>query len=193
MLGLVIRLDPFRRQYAPSLAPEEEFLATIATNDWGECHNMRGEIITKHTAPAHLLFEEIMYGSVPCRITTIGIGDGGNEIGMGKVLWHDLKQRIPRDRGGIIACRTPTNYTVVCGVSNWGAYGLAAGVVWWRHAMFMEMWDSAAEYHTLATIVSDGPAVDGITRSQNPTVDGIAFEDYIRVFKRVRDQALGYS
>ncbi len=40
---------------------------------------MRGIDITESTSPAHWLFED------DGRPTTIGIGDGGNEIGMGKI------------------------------------------------------------------------------------------------------------
>jgi hypothetical protein len=58
--------------------------------------------------------------------TTIGIGDGGNEIGMGKLPWETIRRNVPQ--GGLVACRVPTDYLIVCGVSNWGAYALGAGV-----------------------------------------------------------------
>jgi hypothetical protein len=58
---------------------------------------------------------------------SLGIGDGGNEIGMGKIRWEIIRRNIPR--GGLVACRVPVDHLIVCGVSNWGAYGLAAGVL----------------------------------------------------------------
>ena len=85
---------------------------------------MRGIDVTPLVSPAHRLFEVAPRWSPP--VTTIGIGDGGNEIGMGKIPWQVIRRNIPR--GGLVACRVPADHLIVCGVSNWGAYGLGAGV-----------------------------------------------------------------
>src|SRR5258707_3766177 len=77
---------------------------------------------------ALLLFEAAGRQSPP--FPTTGIGDGGNEIGMGKIPWDVIRRNIPN--GGLVACRVPTDHLIVCGVSNWGAYGLAAGVAFFR-------------------------------------------------------------
>ena len=50
---------------------------------------------------------------------TIGIGDGGNEIGMGKIPHETIVKNIPN--GDLIHCRVPTDHLIVAGVSNWGA------------------------------------------------------------------------
>src|SRR5205807_1527308 len=68
----------------------------------------------------------------PPGLPTIGVGDGGNEIGMGKIPWDVIRRNVPN--GGLIACRVPTDYLIVAGVSNWGAYALAAGVALLRGA-----------------------------------------------------------
>ena len=68
-------------------------------------------------------------------MTTIGIGDGGNEIGMGKLPAGLIAQHVPN--GAQIACVTSCDHLVVAGVSNWGAYGLAAGVRLLRQAPFV--------------------------------------------------------
>ena len=86
---------------------------------------MRGRDVTAATRPAHLLFEKMPWTMVGGR-TTIGIGDGGNEIGMGKLSWATIRKNVPQ--GGEVACRVPTDYLIVAGVSNWGAYALATGV-----------------------------------------------------------------
>ena len=86
----------------------------------GRNQTMRGTDITELTAPTHQLFEE------PHDYVTIGIGDGGNEIGMGKVPYETICKNIPG--GEETACRVATDYLIVAGVSNWGAYALAAGV-----------------------------------------------------------------
>ena len=58
-------------------------------------------------------------------IGTIGIGDGGNEIGMGKVL-DSVKEHIPY--GEKIACRIGADQLITAGVSNWGGYALATSL-----------------------------------------------------------------
>ena len=59
------------------------------------------------------------------QIVTIGIGDGGNEIGMGKVL-----ERVNTNvkNGCEIACTVASDYLVTAGVSNWGGYALAKAI-----------------------------------------------------------------
>lgn len=42
----------------------------------------------------------------------------------------------------------------------------------------------------LKYLVSNGPAIDGITCRQGHSVDGIKFKDYIKVIERVREIAL---
>jgi hypothetical protein len=60
-------------------------------------------------------------------ITSIGIGDGGNEVGMGKI--SSLVQSSPIPNAATIACVIPTDHLHVASVSNWGGYALAAAVV----------------------------------------------------------------
>lgn len=59
------------------------------------------------------------------KISTIGIGDGGNEIGMGKA--H--KQVIDHiDNGQQIASAVTTDHLITAGVSNWGGSALVAAL-----------------------------------------------------------------
>ena len=55
---------------------------------------------------------------------SICIGDGGNEVGMGKIYARIVASSIPNAR--LIACVVPCDHLVVCSVSNWGGYALAA-------------------------------------------------------------------
>eukprot|EP01036_Dinobryon_divergens_P030966 gene30966-40295_t len=58
------------------------------------------------------------------RLRTIGIGDGGNEVGMGAVYEAVAgSQRIPN--AATIACTVPADYLIVASVSNWGGYALS--------------------------------------------------------------------
>ena len=99
------------------------FSQAVTTDHHDRCHSMRGRDITTYMSPAHLLFEP---PARPAGLITIGIGDGGNEIGMGKIPWRIIRDNIPG--GAVVACRVPCDHLIVCGISNWGAYGLAAGV-----------------------------------------------------------------
>ena len=59
------------------------------------------------------------------RVATICIGDGGNELGMGKV-YAQVKKHIPL--GETIACAVPADFVIAAGVSNWGGYAVALGL-----------------------------------------------------------------
>ena len=119
--------------------------------------------------------------------TTIGIGDGGNEIGMGKLPWSTIRKNVPH--GGEVACRVPTDYLIVAGVSNWGAYALATGIRLLRGAAAdPELYDVNRERELLRLMVDAGPLVDGVTGERTLTVDGLTFERYGRV---LRDLASG--
>jgi hypothetical protein len=125
-------------------------------------------------------------------LTTIGIGDGGNEIGMGKISWDVIRRNIPG--GAKIACRVPTDHLIVAGVSNWGAYGLAAGVYALRgRPLPAELCDIERERQLLQIMVERGPLVDGVTGQQTATVDGLPFERYAAPLSRLRLSAEGQN
>ena len=155
----------------------------------GRCRNMRGDDITAEMAPAHLLFEEA--GRRSPRLTTLGIGDGGNEIGMGKVPLDTIRRNLPH--GERIACRVPSDFLIVAGVSNWGAYALAAGVALLRGVRLpAALFDVESERALLRLMVELGPLVDGVTALPTVTVDGLPFEEYIRPLRKMA-QLLGVA
>src|SRR5262249_38377548 len=148
------------------------FEQEVAADRRNRCHTMRGIDITASTSPAHLLFEQASRLEPP--VTTLGIGDGGNEIGMGKIPWNIIQRNIPG--GGPIACRVPVDQLIVCGVSNWGAYALGAGVRLLRGAAHdPDLYDLERERQLLQFMVDFGPLVDGRTGTRAATVDGLAF------------------
>jgi hypothetical protein len=54
---------------------------------------------------------------------TIGVGDGGNEIGWGNIYDY-IVRHVPH--GPTIACTIRTTHLYPAAVSNWGGYALAA-------------------------------------------------------------------
>jgi len=159
-----------------------EFFSEVPPECQDRCYSMRGADITAHMSPAHLLFETVNQHAP--NVVTIGIGDGGNEIGMGKIPWSIIRRNIPR--GGLVACRVPADHLIVCGVSNWGAYGLAAGVRRLRGAPpDGDLFEPDRELALLRLMVEQGPLVDGVTGQQTATVDGLSWERYVEPLRRI--------
>ncbi len=136
-----------------------------ATN--GRPHNLTGLDIGAHTAPLDDLFLAGPW-------TTLAIGDGGNEIGMGSLPPALIAADIAN--GEAIACVTPAHHLIVAGVSNWGAYALLAALAVlrpdWRTPLLATL-NPDLDRAILAATVQNGPAVDGISRLQTLTVDNL--------------------
>jgi hypothetical protein len=160
----------------------KQFLSEVTPEHFDRCQTMRGRDITANMAPAHLLFESTGRQS-PAPIT-IGIGDGGNEIGMGKIPWKIIRRNIPG--GSQVACRVPADHLIVVGISNWGAYGLAAGIRLLRKAPpSPELYNVERERDLLQLMVGKGPLVDGVTGLPTVSVDGLSFDRYAHTLKKL--------
>ncbi len=145
----------------------------VGPNRDGRCLTMRGRDITERMSPAQRLFK-------PGGIVTIGIGDGGNEIGMGKISAEVIARNIPN--GSAVACRTAADHLIVAGVSNWGGYALAAGVAHLRQAtLARDLFNPQRERAILERMVAAGPLVDGVAGHPSATVDGLTWEQYADV------------
>jgi hypothetical protein len=174
-------LASIRAQGGVDSTDETTFALEVPAEKRDRCHSMRGRDITEFMTPAHLLFESAARRQP--HLTTIGIGDGGNEIGMGKIPWNIIRRNI--HNGAVIACRVPTDHLIVAGISNWGAYGLATGVRILRDAAYdANLFDVAFEKTLLRRMVDEGPLVDGVKGLRKPSVDGISFDDYAEPLRR---------
>ncbi len=148
------------------------------------CHNMRGVDITPYTAKSHLLFEIIRELNLP--ITAIGIADGGNEIGMGKIPWEVLCDAIGVGPGAITACRIATDLLIVAGVSNWGGYALAAALARWHDRASLLDAISVEQLRALiVALVDEAGAVDGVTRQRVASVDGLGLDVCLDVWRQL--------
>jgi hypothetical protein len=149
------------------------------------CHNMRGVSIDQETARLHRLFE--LSELLRPRPTTIGMADGGNEIGMGKFAWQTLQQAIRKGPAGQVVCRIATDYTILAGVSNWAAYAFAAGVCTLRGRPDLPAsWPVSSQRQLIEAMVREASAVDGVTKRREATVDGLPLEDYLSVLAEVQ-------
>ncbi|MCE9563929.1 MAG: DUF4392 domain-containing protein [Planctomycetes bacterium] len=159
-------------------------LERVGPGNDGRCRSMRGVDVSNFTRPAHLLFQNTRRAHP--NAVTIGIGDGGNEIGMGKIPHETIVKNIPN--GDLIHCRVPTDHLIVAGVSNWGAYALAAGVYVLRGVKPpADLFDPDREREILEVMVREGPLVDGVTGKQAATVDGLTWDEYVKPLIRIRE------
>lgn len=128
-------------------------------NAQGDYANMRGESIAAYTAKLDPLFDEGRRRG----ILTVGIGDGGNEIGMGC-----FREIIARELS-LSPCVTAVDVPVIATVSNWGAYGLCAALQRITGERLLPCPEEIRSY--LASLTAMG-SVDGVMRQHTPTVDG---------------------
>ncbi|MGQ0571031.1 MAG: glutamate cyclase domain-containing protein, partial [Armatimonadota bacterium] len=157
--------DALVSRHAPSAVVSVE---RIAGNRKGRHHYAVGGAIM-HEA----YLEAVAEAAIARRIPTVGVGDGGNEIGMGS-MFDQVQEIVPYGRvcqcdcGSGIACATPADVLVVANTSNLGAYGIAAclGMLLGNPAL---MHDRVME-HRLLDAVAAARCMDGGFIS--PSVDG---------------------
>jgi hypothetical protein len=129
----------------------------------GEYHGGGGFTISSFTAKTDVLFELAQARGIP----TIGIGDLGNELGLG-VVAAEVRAHVPL--GDVIAARRAADVAVVANISNWGAYGVAACLA----AMIGDesiFHDGAAEARLIEACVRAG-AIDPVGGQLRAWVDG---------------------
>ncbi len=153
----------------------------------GSPRNMRGEDIGAFTTPLDELFLAGPW-------QRLAIGDGGNEIGMGSVPASVIGAHIAH--GETIACVTPADHLIVAGVSNWGAYALIGALAVlrddWR-ATLIDCLDAVCDAAILRAMVDDGPAVDGVTRQRELTVDSLPTEVHHAKLRAIRAVVEAYA
>ncbi len=140
--------------------------------------NMRGQDVTAYTAPLHLLFESK-------KIISVGIGDGGNELGMGNISREIIASSIRH--GEKIACKIKCDYLIVCGVSNWGATGILLALSLLRtdwKAVILKKLNPEIEFYILETLINQGLAIDGIRGIPSLSVDNLSWEFHAEVLKK---------
>ena len=155
------------------------FIERDGPNAEGQTHGVRGDcrdpgkvgcvyLLAHHAAAAGLL--------------SIGIGDGGNEVGFG-AMRERIRDVLPlRGRSlaghpsGVVTV-VATDVTVSAAVSNWGACAVAAALaVVLRDAEVLH--DADSEHELIAATVATG-ARDGATSRRAIAVDGIELEGHL--------------
>lgn len=140
----------------------------------GDYLNARGLSVAAWNRPLDEMF--LRPGRVGGRRrVTIGVGDGGNEIGMGRV-----RERLAGEGELIarIASVVSVDHLVVAGVSNWGAYGIVAQL---GRLTGQRLLHTPAEERVLIDACVKAGAVDGLTRRPEPTVDALDADTHAAV------------
>lgn len=163
------------------------FVEKAGPNAKGLFHSLLGTSRTPDTmANAHLLAERAKAQGV----FTVGIGDGGNEIGCGLIL--DAVREIqpfgrvsknPEDGG--IATVTTTDVLVFAAVSNWGAYGIAAALAGLLGRLDV-LHDTDTKRRMLERCVEAG-AMDGVEARLVPLVDGTSLGVQLGLITMLRE------
>ena len=142
----------------------------------GHYHNMRGGIIDAMFVDASSIIEAARERG----ITTISIGDGGNEIGMG-ALAETIEKYVPH--GEAICAREVADIALISGVSNWWGWGVSALLSRMYGINLLPSDDM--ERGMLHEMVLAG-SVDGCTKKPEETVDNLPMEVHLGVLSNVR-------
>ncbi len=142
----------------------------------GHYHNMRGGIIDAMFVDASSIIEAARERG----ITTISIGDGGNEIGMG-ALAETIEKYVPH--GEAICAREVADIALISGVSNWWGWGVSALLS--RMYGINQLPSDDMERGMLHEMVLAG-SVDGCTKNPEETVDNLPMEVHLGVLSNVR-------
>ncbi|MBO1114272.1 glutamate cyclase domain-containing protein [Bordetella petrii] len=150
------------------------FVEKPGPNLKGVFHNSSGKAKDPDwVAHAHVLAQALRQRGV----LTVGVGDGGNEIGFGRIR-EQLESRHPYGRdcgcdchGGLLDS-TMVDFLLPASVSNWGAYAIAAAMALacGRPAL-LPAWDDVAQ--SIGAPIAYG-AFDGYSGMAVSTVDGVS-------------------
>ena len=137
----------------------------------GHRYTMRGAVVDAENPP----LDEIVLTAYQRGLTTVGIGDGGNEAGMGGLT--GIPRALVGDKGREIAAIVPARYPVTAWNANLGGHAVAAlllAAAGRLDAMHTPLQEAVA----IETMFAHG-AVDGITRTRTigdaespPNLDG---------------------
>jgi len=149
-------------------------LVSIERPGWNEkqqYHTMSGVNISNMVGKTDHLFGYAR----KIGVTTIAMGDGGNELGCGSII-ETVRKHVPYGAkcqcpcGKGIAATTPSDVLVVGGTSNWGAYGIAACLSLLKDLNYRH--NGKSESRLLSYIINAG-GVDSVTKDSQPFVDGV--------------------
>ena len=177
--------DDEARAHAIAIVAETQPKAVISversglTKD-GTYRNARGEDYSAGRARLdHVVLEAAKAG-----IPTIGIGDGGNEIGMGAIP-EAVAAHIPH--GDVLCSQIATDVLFPVGVSNWGCYAITAAL-----AVMVGDEDLIHTPDLERRMLEASPQVglvDGTSGRLEPTADGLPLTTHMGLVELLQTTA----
>lgn len=137
-------------------------------NSEGKYHNVTArEVPSELVIKADVVFQEAMQRGIP----TIGIGDGGNELGMANVS-EAIAEKL--NNGDTIAPATKVDVLIASSISNWGSIGLACAIcaLTGQPEVIKEL-----DVVRITDRLVDAGAIDGLTAYVDPKNDGTNHEE----------------
>ena len=197
---LTIAVLPFPSDAAEAVAAADRLLTELAPaacvaierggmNDAGVIHNMAGEDTGASQARLDFLFR----AAARAGIATLGIGDGGNEIGMANIA-DAVRAAVPYGAhcqcpcAAGLAVATPVDALVTAAVSNWGAYAVAA-VLGLKTGTPAALNDADRERRVLEATAAAG-FHDPIAGGVFPGADGCGLDGQLAMVTLIREAAL---
>jgi len=168
----------------------------------GVCYTMRGINMNEKglIAPIHKIID--MAREFRKDLKYIAIGDGGNELGMGKVIDKIRESDVIVD-GDKIGAVTAADFLIAASVSNWGGYALSCACAIVKRAL-LESDDTTTkrnddwvkkcvptnedEVALLERCVKVG-CRDGVSGKIEATVDGMSLQTNLEFLTRIRSAA----
>ena len=134
----------------------------------GRYLNMRGQDTSEYHAKLDYIF--MHHGN------TVGIGDGGNEIGMGNLAEQiPSVEQLPNE-----PCVTTVSELIIASVSNWGGYGLVAAM---SLLAGRNLLPSPEQEEDIIRAMVDRGAVDGVASAPVYGVDGFTLQENRRTLE----------
>ena len=135
----------------------------------GRFCTMTARDITSVTAPLDELFPLV---GEWMRYLTIGVGDGGNEVGTGNVA-DEVRKSVPH--GDEICVSRGCDILLMSGVSNWGALAIAAAIALSSKQIntYIELSDRQPE---ILQRMVDAGSYDGCTGKCELSIDGMPWD-----------------
>ena len=141
----------------------------------GNYYNMAGNDFSEHVPDSDFLLHLAREQHIP--ITAVG--DGGNEVGMGKIRAY-IEEHVPY--GATIAADFAADYLIVAGISNWGGSALAALLSLMANRSLVQ--PEQHEQMLFNTMAKEG-LIDGATRQASQSVDALPLDEYLRIHAEI--------
>jgi D-glutamate cyclase len=177
------KADDLMSEYRPAAVI---FVERDGPNKEGFFHGVRGDCRNPEDVGHVYLLADVARAR---GVLTIGIGDGGNEVGFGAVrdaitAIHPLGARSLAGHASGVVTVTATDVVVSASVSNWGAYAVSAAIAA-REGRPEVLHGQELERRLIEATVQAG-ARDGATSRAEAAVDGINWEGHTAFVEMLR-------